>query len=153
MSGTPSTPSLGDVVSAAGLGVAVLTGWLYAAGWTYVYNYFALFNVPLLMVDFPFEHYLVYGGSVPIYFPLLSTTLLVLVAIALAIIYRRAAYLGRAGAAAALVTLVALAFVLARWGGASTALIEFQTQRPGICLLPTNPVTSRRQFRTVGRAC
>src|SRR5262249_24947133 len=57
-------PSLGDVVSAATLAVAFLTAWLYVTGWSYVYDYFDRFRIPLLMVELPIEHYFVYGGLV-----------------------------------------------------------------------------------------
>ena len=53
-------PSLGDVASAATFAVAVITAWLYAAGWSYAYHYLDRFRVPLLMADLPLELYLVY---------------------------------------------------------------------------------------------
>src|SRR3954454_24094510 len=56
--------SFGDVISAATFAVAVLTAWLYVAGWTYAYHYFDRFRIPLLMLDLPKEHYFVYGGLV-----------------------------------------------------------------------------------------
>jgi len=59
-----SSPSLGDVVSAATFVIAVITAWLYTVGWTYVYQYFIQFRIPLLLTDLPLQHYLVYGGLV-----------------------------------------------------------------------------------------
>jgi hypothetical protein len=59
-----SSPSLGDVVSAATFVIAVITAWLYTVGWTYVYQYFIQFRVPLLLIDLPLQHYFVYGGLV-----------------------------------------------------------------------------------------
>jgi hypothetical protein len=58
------SPSLGDVVSAATFVIALLTAWLYTVGWTYVYQYFIQFRIPLLLIDLPLQHYLVYGGLV-----------------------------------------------------------------------------------------
>src|SRR5215212_4185202 len=60
----PKPLSLGDVISAATFAVAVLTAWLYVAGWTYAYYYFDRFRIPLLLLDLPKEHYFVYGGLV-----------------------------------------------------------------------------------------
>jgi hypothetical protein len=124
-----SRPSLGDVVSAASLIIGLLTAWLYVAGWTYAYDYFALFRIPLLMVDLPLEHYFVYGGSVPAYFPVFSIIVAVLFTAILWGLYKWSNYLGRFGTTAALVILVFIVFGLARWGGAAAARSEFQFQR------------------------
>ncbi len=124
-----SKPSLGDVVSVASLAIGLLTAWLYVAGWTYAYDYFARFRIPLLMIDLPTEHYLVYGGAVPTYFPGLAALFAALFTIASWGIYRWSHHLGRFGAATALICLVILAFFLARWGGATAAQSEFQMQR------------------------
>src|SRR6516225_5425299 len=103
MSDDGSKPSLGDVVSVAGLIIALLTAWLYVAGWTYAYDYFTRFRVPLLMIDLPFEHYLVYGGSVPIYFPKFSVLCAALFTAVLWGTHKWSGYLGRFGAAAVLI--------------------------------------------------
>ena len=124
-----SRPSLGDVVSAASLIIGLLTAWLYVAGWTYAYDYFASFRIPLLMVDLPLEHYFVYGGSVPSYFPVSSMIVAALFTAFLCGLHKWSHYFGRFGTTAALVTLVFVAFGLARWGGAAAARSEFQFQR------------------------
>src|SRR5215475_1171234 len=59
-----SSPSLGDVASAATFVIAVAAAWLYAVGWTYVYHYFLQFRIPLLLTDLPLQHYFLYGGLV-----------------------------------------------------------------------------------------
>ena len=64
MSSEVPSLSFGDVVSAAGLAVGLVTGCLYTAGWMYAYVYFDRFRIPLLMLDIPLEHFLVYGGLV-----------------------------------------------------------------------------------------
>src|SRR3954447_17224633 len=61
---TAKSPSLGEIVSAATFVIAVLTAWLYTMGWTYVYHYFLQFRIPLLLIDLPLQHYLIYGGLV-----------------------------------------------------------------------------------------
>jgi hypothetical protein len=121
--------SLGDVVSAASLIIGLLTAWLYVAGWTYAYDYFANFRIPLLMIDLPLEHYFVYGGSVPAYFPVFSIVVAVLFTALLCALHKWSNYFGRFGTTAALVILVFMAFGLARWGGAAAARSEFQFQR------------------------
>ena len=40
--------SLGDVVSSVGAALGLIAAWLYAAGWTYAYDYFDRFRIPLL---------------------------------------------------------------------------------------------------------
>jgi hypothetical protein len=126
---TTPKPSLGDVVSVASLVIGLLTALIYAAGWTYAYDYFARFRIPLLMIDLPFEHYLVYGGSVPTYFPGTTAFFAVLLLVALWGIQRWSRHLGRLGAATALIGLVILAFGLARWGGSAAARSEFRMQQ------------------------
>lgn len=67
MSGTrehAKSLSLGDLSGAAAFTVGLISAWLYAAGWTYAYHYFARFGIPLLMVNIPKENYFVYGGVV-----------------------------------------------------------------------------------------
>jgi hypothetical protein len=43
-------PTLSDVVSAATFAIAVITAWLYTVGWTYAYQYFIQFRIPLLLI-------------------------------------------------------------------------------------------------------
>lgn len=52
---------LGDLITAAGFFIGLVAAWLYLAGWTYAYTYFDRFRLPLLMLDLPHEHLLVYG--------------------------------------------------------------------------------------------
>ena len=56
--------NLGDAVSSVGAALGLIAAWLYIAGWTYAYAYFDRFRIPLLLVDIPFQHMLVYGGLV-----------------------------------------------------------------------------------------
>ena len=81
------------------------------------------------MVDLPLEHYFVYGGSVPSYFPVSSMIVAALFTAFLCGLHKWSHYFGRFGTTAALVTLVFVAFGLARWGGAAAARSEFQFQR------------------------
>jgi hypothetical protein len=52
---------LSDLTTAAGFFVGLMAAWLYLAGWTYAYTYFDRFRLPLLMLDLPYEHLLIYG--------------------------------------------------------------------------------------------
>jgi hypothetical protein len=81
------------------------------------------------MVDLPLEHYFVYGGSVPAYFPIFSIIVAVLFTGVLCGLYKWSNYLGRFGTTAALVILVFMALGLAHWGGAAAARSEFQFQQ------------------------
>jgi len=69
------SPSLGEFAGLAAFLVGLITAWLYVAGWTYAYHYFDRFGVPLLMVDIPKEHYLVYGSIVVRNFPIWGLTI------------------------------------------------------------------------------
>ena len=129
MSDKSNGPSLGDVVSAAGFVLGLVTAWLYFAGWSYAYNYFDRFRVPLLMVELPTEHIFVYGGLVV----WKSWYLAVLVAILLVAIAwscnHYSAKLRRFGLSAIVVGLVIAMFALARWGGVTTAHSDFLEQQ------------------------
>jgi hypothetical protein len=121
--------TLGDVVSAAGLALGLVTAWLYAAGWTYAYVYFDRFRIPLLMLDIPFEHMLVYGALV-----VRKNLGIALVCAALLIAHLWAiAYwsgrLGRFGTSTVIVLIIVATFALARGAGNSTALADFSDQR------------------------
>ncbi len=122
-------PSLGDIASAAGLAVALVTAWLYAAGWTYAYVYFQNFHIPLLMLDIPVEHMLSYGGLVVIKAPWSAVVILLLLLAALLALVRFAARLGRFGTSAVLVGLVLLLFGLAHLGGRKAAGADVATMR------------------------
>lgn len=129
VSNSSHSPSLGDVVSASGFAVALVTAWLYTAGWSYAYHYFDRFRIPLLMVDLPFEHYLIYGSLV-IWKNLLIVALVATLAIAIAWAFIRwATKLGRFRISALLVLLVLGMFALARFGGIAAARTDFLQQR------------------------
>lgn len=120
-------PSLSDMLTAVGMLIGLATAWLYMAGWNYAYSYFDHFRIPLLMIDLPFEHYLMYGGSLATKFPVRTIALLFgLVAVAL-IVRRLAHVLGKVG-----LTIVAIiaGFVLvdlARRGGDAAARDDIRT--------------------------
>jgi hypothetical protein len=113
--------SLGDMLTAAGLFVGLLTAWLYMAGWNYAYSYFDHFRIPLLMIDLPFEHYLMYGGSLVTKFPIRSICIIVLICAVGLLAYRWSQALGRVGLTLAAVVLCLLLIGLARWGGDAAA--------------------------------
>jgi hypothetical protein len=122
-------PSLADIVSVAGVAVGLGTAWLYTAGWIYAYVYFDRFRIPLLMLDFPFEHSLVYGGLVvrkEIWLALASVVVFIALWWALA---RWAARLGRFAVTMIVVLTIVVAFALARSAGRSAALADFAIQR------------------------
>jgi hypothetical protein len=121
--------TLGDVVSAAGLAIGLVTAWLYAAGWIYAYVYFDRFRIPLLMLDIPFEHFLVYGGLAvrkDLWFVLVCAVLVIAVLGAVAYWSSR---LGRFAVSTIVVLLIIVAFALARGAGSSAALADFAGQR------------------------
>src|SRR4051794_27736449 len=59
---TAPGPTLSEIIGSAAFALGLITGWLYVAGWTYAYHYFDRFRIPLLLVDLPREHLLIYGG-------------------------------------------------------------------------------------------
>jgi hypothetical protein len=122
-------PSLGDIVSTAALAVALITAWLYTAGYSYAYTYFDRFHIPFLMLDIPFEHMLVYGGLVlqkNIWTSLICGGLLIAILWAIA---RWAPLLGRFVVTTTIVVLIVVAFVLAHSAGDSIGMKEFAQQR------------------------
>jgi hypothetical protein len=122
-------PSFGDVLSAAGLTLGLITAWLYVAGWEYAYTYFDRFRLPLLMLDFPLEHFLVYGGLVvrkDVWVALACAVVLVALMFAVA---RWSARLRRFWVTAIVVLIIVIAFALARSAGNSAALADFAEQR------------------------
>jgi hypothetical protein len=62
--GKAKEPSLSEVTGAVALALGLIFAWLCSAGWTYAYDDFDRFGVPLLMVEIPKEYYFVYGGVV-----------------------------------------------------------------------------------------
>ena len=129
MSARGERPSLGDVISSAGLTVGLVTAWLYVAGWEYAYTYFDRFRIPLLMLDFPVEHFLVYGGLAvrkDVWVAVVCAAALVALLYAVA---RSSAWLGRFWVTTIVVGIIVVAFALARSAGSSAALADFAEQR------------------------
>jgi hypothetical protein len=129
MSGTSKKPSFGDVVSAASLGLGLITGLVYLAGWTYAYYFFDRFRIPLTMIDLPLEHYIVYG--VLVFYKYLWGVLLVgvLLVAALWCVSAWSHMLGRFGIATSVAVLALVAFLLARQAGVEAAEADFLQQR------------------------
>ena len=122
-------PSLGDVVSTAGLVLGLITAWLYAAGWNYAYVYFDRFHIPLLMLTIPFEHMLVYGGLVlwkNIWFASLCGAVIIAI---LWVLARWAALFGRFIITTLVVLMGIVAFALAHIAGDAAAWSDFELQR------------------------
>lgn len=122
------SPSLGDLCGAAAFAIGLVSAWLYVAGWTYAYQYFDRFGIPLLMVDIPKEHYFVYGSVVARHFP---AWLLAVVAIAFVLVARRrwlARLLGALALPTAVFTVVGL-FWLGHSAGVAAALDDYAEQR------------------------
>jgi hypothetical protein len=125
VTGMQDRPSLGDIISTAGLAVGLITAWLYVAGWSYAYRYFFQFDIPFLMLDIPFEQLLVYGGLVVqknMWISIICSALLIAGLWALA---RWASLLGRFVVTATIVVLVIVAFGLARVAGHGAAMNDF----------------------------
>jgi hypothetical protein len=125
---TRKTPSLGEVTGAVTLALALISAWLYVAGWTYAYHYFDDFGIPLLMVEIPKEHYFVYGSIVVRQFPLWGLVIAVLL-IAATVLWRRL----RINAGWLTIPLGVLAllavFWLARQAGAAAGYQRFVQER------------------------
>jgi hypothetical protein len=123
-----SSPSLGDVVSAATFVIAVVTAWLYAVGWTYVYQYFIQFRIPLLLIDLPLQHYFVYGGLV------LWKNIWISIAVSVAVLVlawtcvRLASRLGRFALSAIVIVAILTLFIMGRAAAIATARAEFLYQ-------------------------
>jgi phosphoglycerol transferase MdoB-like AlkP superfamily enzyme len=129
MSDTRPTISVAEAISLATLAIGLLTVLLYVAGWAYAYYYFDRFRIPFLLLDFPFQHYVVYGGLI-IYKSLwISLPLLVLAFVALWSAWHWINAIGRIGFIAAVIALVLAAFTLARFGGISVARADFAAER------------------------
>lgn len=129
MSESSKAPSLGDIVSAAGFVIALITAWLYVAGWSYAYDYFDRFRIPLLLSEIPREHLFIYGG-LTLWQNLRATAAIASIALivtTLAISFRR--HLGRSGVTLIAVVSVVLLFVIARLAGISTASADADEQR------------------------
>jgi hypothetical protein len=120
--------TLSDVVSAATFAVVVITAWLYVVGWTYVSQYFIQFRIPLLMLDLPLQHYLVYGGLVlwKSIWLCLGTSI---AAVALAwVCVRWSTMLGRFAVSTILVAALLVFFLVGRFAGIATAEADFAHQ-------------------------
>lgn len=129
MSGSGGGPSLGDVVSAAALVLALITAWLYVAGWTYAYAYFDAFRIPMLMTDLPREHLFVYGGLV-VWKNLMAVTVLALAVVAvIGLCVRYGTRLRRFGIAAVVVVLVVALFAVGRLAAVRAAEADFAAQQ------------------------
>jgi hypothetical protein len=55
VTGNATGPTLSEIIGSAAFSLSLITGWLYIAGWSYTYDYFAWFRIPLLLVDLPRE--------------------------------------------------------------------------------------------------
>jgi len=122
-------PSLGDIVAGAGFAVGLITAWLYVAGWTYAYDYFDRFRIPLLLIDLPREHLFVYGGLTLWKKPLwaFGGAIVVSVLVVLAVMLRKP--LGRLGLTGCAVLGVVALFAFARLAGTSAAQTDFLAER------------------------
>jgi hypothetical protein len=121
--------SLGDVVSSVGAALGLIAAWLYVAGWTYAYAYFDRFRIPLLLVDIPFQHMLVFGGLVFLKNLWLSAPIATLVIFGLWSLSRWFRQLGRFIVNTAIVVGIIGGFALAHAGGILTANDDFQAER------------------------
>ena len=125
---TAKSPSLGEIVSAATFVIAVLTAWLYTMGWTYLYHYFLQFRIPLLLIDLPLQHYLIYGGLV------LWKSIWVSVAVSVVVLalawacMRFASRLGRFVLSAIVIVAILALFIAGRAAAMATAQAEFRYQ-------------------------
>ena len=129
MSSTRAPVSLGDAISTATLGIALITAILYVAGWTYVYYYFDRFRIPLLLLDVPIQHYLVYGALVLYKSPITGLLVCAIAFALLALAVRWIARIGRTGFSVVIIIVVGGAFAFARLGGIATALTDFSAER------------------------
>jgi hypothetical protein len=121
-------PSLSELTGACALAIGLISGWLYATGWTYAYHYFDRFGIPLLMVDIPKENYFVYGGVVLRQFALWSVVIAV-VGLAFFATWRWIGrWLGRLALPLAAVAVLAL-FWLGHAAGVAAAHGQYQVQR------------------------
>lgn len=120
---------LGDIVPAATFATAVLTAWLYVAGWTYAYYYFDRLRIPLLMLDLPKEHYFVYGGLIIWKQPVAAAVIAACVIAAAWACSRWSGRLGRFGVSTLVVLGVIGFFALGREGAIAAAQADFIDQR------------------------
>jgi hypothetical protein len=121
--------SLGDVISSVGAALGLIAAWLYVAGWTYAYAYFDRFRIPLLLVDIPFQHMLVYGGLVVLKNFWSSVLIAILVIVGLGVLWRGSRRLGRFFVNTTIVVGIIGGFALAHAGGIRTAIGEFEAER------------------------
>ncbi len=121
--------SLGDIISSVGAALGLIAAWLYVAGWTYAYAYFDRFRIPLLLVDIPFQHMLVYGGLVVLKNLWSSVLIAALVIVGLWSLARWFRQLGRFFVNTTIVVGILGGFALAHAGGIRTANDDFQAER------------------------
>ena len=121
--------SIADAIASVTLGFALITGVLYMAGWAYVYHYFNEFRIPMLLLDFPFQHYLVYGGLVVFRNLLAAITALLIAILAVWLAVRCFPRIGRVGVTAMTLLFVLGAFALARIGWITTAEADVVQER------------------------
>jgi hypothetical protein len=126
--GTAPGPTLSEVIGSAAFALGLITAWLYVAGWTYAYHYFDRFRIPLLLVDLPREHLLIYGGLTVQKNPLTAVGIAILCIAAVAALFVSRKRLGRAGITGVLVLGVLALFALARQAGTVTAVADFVLQ-------------------------
>lgn len=121
--------NLGDVVSCVGAALGLIAAWLYAAGWAYEYAYFDRFRIPLLLIDIPFEHTLVYGGLVILKNLWLSALIAILAIVGLWTLSHWSRHLGRFFVNTIIVGGILGGFALAHAGGIRTANDDYQAER------------------------
>jgi hypothetical protein len=119
---------LANIISSVGAALGLVAAWLYVAGWAYAYAYFDRFRIPLMMLDIPFDHMLVYGGLVVLKNFSLAA-LIALLIVGLWSLSRWARRLGRFLVSTILVVAVVGIFALAHAGGLKTADDDFQVER------------------------
>jgi hypothetical protein len=124
VTGNATGPTLSEIIGSAAFSLGLVTGWLYVAGWTYAYDYFTLFRIPLLLVDLPREHLLIYGGLTVQKNPLAAVGVAVLVVAVVVILLTLRRRLGRTGITSVLVPGVLALFMLARLAGTATAAAD-----------------------------
>jgi hypothetical protein len=117
--------SIADVAAVGSLSIVFLTAWTYVSGWFYVYRYYHDFRIPLWMLDFPFQYYMIYGGLVL----RRNIWLLLLVFVAMLATFRWSGRLGHFGVITVVMFAALIAFVCAQVGGIVTAREEFRAQR------------------------
>jgi hypothetical protein len=121
--------SLSDIVAAGTLTVVFITAWLYEIGWCYAVHYLDSFHIPLLAVDFPLQHLLVYGGLAVLDVLWIAVPLFACVYLLALGCYRHTARIGRFGIMSiTMFTMIAL-FAIGNWVGKTAAEDDFIDER------------------------